>query len=107
MKKILFTIALLISFSSFGQDEIKQGLVTEYYESGEVKSKTNYVDGKREGEATGYYESGNVNVEVYNNNSPIPTEVIFYYESGKVFNKLKYITFSEMVQLLIFRVFKY
>jgi len=27
MKKLLFTLALLISFSSFGQDDIKQ----EYY----------------------------------------------------------------------------
>ena len=39
MKNILFTIALLISFSSFGQDDIKQGLVTEYYESGGLSIK--------------------------------------------------------------------
>ena len=50
MKNILFTIALLISFSSFGQDDIKQGLVTGYYESGEVDYKVNYVDGKEQGE---------------------------------------------------------
>ena len=60
MKKILFVLALLISFSSFGQDDIKQGLVTEYYESGEVKTKVNYVDGKQQGEFIGYYESGAV-----------------------------------------------
>ena len=43
MKNILFTLALLISFSSFGQDDIKQGLVIDYYESGEVKNKVNYL----------------------------------------------------------------
>ena len=46
MKNILLTLALLISFSSFGQDDIKQGLVIQYYESGEVNHKVNYVDGK-------------------------------------------------------------
>ena len=50
MKKILFTLALLVSFSSFGQDDIKQGLVVlDYYESGAVKNKSNFVDGKRQG----------------------------------------------------------
>ena len=59
MKNTLYTLALLVSFSSFGQD-VKQGLVTEYYESGEVKNKVNYVDGKRQGEYICYYESGEV-----------------------------------------------
>ena len=49
MKNILFTLALLISFSSFGQDDIKQGLVVKYYDNGAVKSKVNYVDGKKQG----------------------------------------------------------
>jgi antitoxin component YwqK of YwqJK toxin-antitoxin module len=57
MKSILFTLALLISFSSFGQDDIKQGLVIEYYESGAVQSKVNYVDGKEQGECISYYET--------------------------------------------------
>ncbi|MDA9026571.1 nicotinic acid mononucleotide adenyltransferase, partial [Flavobacteriaceae bacterium] len=60
MRNILFTLALLISFSSFGQDDIKQGLVTEYYESGAVQSKGNYVDGELQGEYIWYYESGAV-----------------------------------------------
>ena len=60
MKNILFTLALLISFSSFGQGDIKQGLVTEYYESGEVESKVNYVDGQLQGEYIEYYENGEI-----------------------------------------------
>ena len=57
MKKLLLLSALLVSFSSFGQEDIKQGLVTKYLESGEVISKTNYVDGKRQGERLIYYVS--------------------------------------------------
>ena len=55
MKKLL--LLLFIPLVSFGQEDIKQGLVTKYYESGEVSSKTNYVDGKRQGETIGYYPS--------------------------------------------------
>jgi len=61
MKNLLFTIALLISFSSFGQvkllnvydEAIKQGEAIGYYESGAVKYKSNNVDGKRQGELIG------------------------------------------------------
>ena len=60
MKNILFTLALLVSFSSFGQDDIKQGLVIDYYESGEVKTKANFVDGKVQGEVIEYYENGEI-----------------------------------------------
>ena len=60
MKNLLYTLALLISFSSFGQDDIKKGLVINYYESGGVQSKGNYVDGKAQGEFITYYESGEI-----------------------------------------------
>ncbi len=55
MKNLFLLSTLLISFSSFGQ-----GLVMNYYESGAVESKANYVDGKRQGEYFEYYESGAV-----------------------------------------------
>ena len=51
MKNLIYTIALLVSFSSFGQDDIKQGLVVKYYESGMVENTVNYVDGKKQKEA--------------------------------------------------------
>ena len=60
MKNLLFTLALLISFVSFGQDDIKQGLVIDYYESGGVSQKGNFVDGKRHGEEIFYYKSGEI-----------------------------------------------
>jgi len=61
MKNIIYTLALLISFSSFGQVDIKQGERIIYYESGAVRYKVNYVDGKLQGEFIDYYESGAVN----------------------------------------------
>lgn len=36
------------------------GNVTNYYESGEVKEKLNYANGKQNGEFTSYYENGNI-----------------------------------------------
>ena len=50
MKKLLYTLALLVSFSSFGQEDIKQGLVINYFKSGEVQKKSKWVDGKVQGE---------------------------------------------------------
>ena len=43
MKKILILL-LIAPVLGFGQEDIKQGLVTKYYEGGEVSSKTNYVE---------------------------------------------------------------
>lgn len=85
MKKTLFLLsALLISFSSFGQDNIKQGLVVKYYDSGAVKSKTNYVNGELHGEYIGYYESGEVKIKGNYVNGKPHGEAILYDESGAV-----------------------
>ena len=43
MKKLL--LLLFIPFVCFGQEDIKQGLVTKYYESGEIKEIKNYKNG--------------------------------------------------------------
>ena len=58
MKNILFTLALLISFASFGQ--LDNGEKIRYYGNGAVFSKENYVDGKEQGESTEYYENGEI-----------------------------------------------
>ncbi|CAI8199272.1 MAG: Uncharacterised protein [Formosa sp. Hel1_33_131] len=49
MKNLLFTIALLISFISFGQDDIKQGRYTTSDENGVIVFSSNYVDGILQG----------------------------------------------------------
>ena len=60
MKKLLYTLALLVSFSSFGQEDIKQGLVIKYFKSGEVQKKSKWVDGKVQGEYIEYFKSGEI-----------------------------------------------
>ena len=67
MKKILFTLALLVSFSSFGQDyddgtDRQDWDPIEYYDSGAVASTMNIVDGQAQGESILYYENGEVNI---------------------------------------------
>jgi len=55
MKKLILLL-LFIPLVSFGQvinEEVKT-----YYESGGLKSITNYVDGLKQGEWKYYYESG-------------------------------------------------
>ena len=84
MKNLLFTLALLISFVSFGQDDIKQGLVIDYYESGGVRQKGNYVDGKAQGEYIVYYESGGVSQKGNFVDGKRHGEEIFYYKSGEI-----------------------
>tara|TARA_B100000989_G_scaffold297100_1_gene281915 strand:- start:934 stop:1083 length:150 start_codon:yes stop_codon:yes gene_type:complete len=44
MKKLILLL-LIIPLISFGQEDIKQGLVTEHYESGIIKEIKNYKNG--------------------------------------------------------------
>ena len=57
MRKLLFTVLMLLPFMSCEKATTEE---IQYYESGAVKSKVNYVDGKEQGEDIGYFESGAV-----------------------------------------------
>ena len=83
MKKLIL-ILLFIPFVAFGQDDIKQGLVIDYYESGAVKSKGNYVDGKLQGNYIPYYENGELQSKVNYVDGIEQGEVIEYYENGEI-----------------------
>jgi len=91
MKNIFFAIALLISFVSFGQEDIKQGLVIKYYKSGEVEYKLNYVDGTQQGESIGYYKSGEIKEKGNYVDGKIQGEFIMYYENGEIKEKGNYV----------------
>ena len=41
----------------------KNGLHTEYYESGQIKGEGNYKDGKLDGKWTNWYENGEIEQE--------------------------------------------
>ena len=83
MKNILFTLAILVSFSSFSQENIilktasieditGSGGITRWsgkpytgvflfnYENGQLKKIENFKDGKRQGESIEYYQSGEI-----------------------------------------------
>ncbi len=89
MKKILFTLALLVSFSSFGQDyddgtDRQDWDPIEYYDSGAVASTMNIVDGIPQGECIQYYESGAVQVTTNMLDGLLQGECIEYYENGEI-----------------------
>ena len=88
MKKLIYTLALLISFSSFGQ--IEEGIT--YYESGAIKSKVDILDYELdEAKVITYYESGVIkSEELYMVDVP-NGECIYYYESGEFKEKGNYV----------------
>lgn len=66
MKKYFVFILALILFISVEKVEAtikKEGVVKEYYKSGQLKNETNYKDGKREGLYKRYNESGQLEYE--------------------------------------------
>ena len=61
----------------------------EYYDSGAVKSKVNYVDDKKQGEEIWYYESGAVKGIGKYVDGNLQGEGIEYFENGAVKSKYK------------------
>jgi len=60
MKRLLFTVLMLLPFIVIGQTTEK----IKYYESGAIQSKVNFVDGVLQGEEIFYFESGVINVKL-------------------------------------------
>ena len=92
MKNILFTLALLVSFSFLSHSQrailakTQNGVFgpTVYYESGEIQEEGMSVDGRKQGEEIGYYESGTVKYKVNYVDGISRGERIAYYKSGEV-----------------------
>ena len=83
MKKLI--LLLFIPLVSFGQTKF------EYYESGAVKSKENYVDGKLQGEMIMYYESGVVKAKGNYVDGIKNGKRIRYNKSGEVVDEVNYV----------------
>jgi antitoxin component YwqK of YwqJK toxin-antitoxin module len=60
------------------------GIINVYYESGKIKLKTPYKNGKVEGLFLGYYESGKIRQETPYKNDKAEGLSKVYYESGKI-----------------------
>ena len=98
MKNLLFTLALLLSFSSFGQtdksydykyvesDLIKTTKISDsitYYETGEIKEIVGVIDGVKQGLEIGFFKSGKLNYHIYYVDNIIQGKGVLYYENGK------------------------
>ena len=76
MKKLI--LLLFIPLVSFGQTKF------EYYESGAVQLKRNYVDGLKQGEQIQYYENGAVEFKVNFVDDLVQGEVVYYNKNGEI-----------------------
>ena len=56
MRKLLFTVLMLLPFIVIGQTTEK----IQYYESGDISIKSNFVDGKKQGELILYNLNGEI-----------------------------------------------
>ena len=84
MKKYLLLL-LFIPLVSFGQTKF------EYYESGAIKFKQNYVDGKLQGEMILYYESGTIRAKGNYVCGIKDGKRIRYNKSGEVVDEVNYV----------------
>ena len=80
MKKLCYTILLLLPFIGVGQSNED----IQYYESGEVDYKYNFVDGKQHGEEIGYYESGEVAYKANYVDGKLQGELLQYNLNGEI-----------------------
>ena len=69
MRRLLFTVLMLLPFIVIGQTTEK----IKYYESGAIQVKANFVDGKVQGEVIFYTLNGEI-------------EEIEYYKDGVLIN---------------------
>ena len=87
MRKLLFTVLMLLPFIVIGQTTEK----IKYYESGAIQVKANYVDGKRQGKMITYFESGAIQGKIDFVEGKEQGEAIIYYESGAIKAKYNYV----------------
>ena len=67
-----------------GSDDLKQGEMKEYYESGELQFTVNFIDGWKQGEMKEYYESGELQSTVNFEDDLRQGEEKIYMKSGDV-----------------------
>ena len=63
---------------------------TTYYESGEVETKVNFVDGQQQGESIKYYKSGEVKAKANFVDGKLQGEQFLYFKNGQLRSKQNY-----------------
>ncbi|MES2431980.1 MAG: toxin-antitoxin system YwqK family antitoxin [Bacteroidota bacterium] len=80
MKTLILSILLMTANILFAQVTVSKA----YYDNGNIKNETPYVNGKLEGANTAYFENGKISaIETYINGIK-EGKVVFYYENGNM-----------------------
>jgi len=66
------------------------GISIEKYKSGQIESKSNYVNGKLQGDYISYYSNGQVEIKCNFKDNKFNGERIEYYENGQIKAKENY-----------------
>jgi len=87
MNRLLSLIIItLILFTSCSNIQV----INDYYESGELKTKTEVVDNLKNGKQLGYYKSGEVEFIKHWRNNEIDSTCKYFYRSGVIKSIYKY-----------------
>jgi len=78
---------------------MKDGEHIEYYTSGEIYSKINYLDGKLHGEYIYYYTIGEISSKINYLDGKLHGEYIGYYSSGEISYKYWYLYGESVTEL--------
>jgi antitoxin component YwqK of YwqJK toxin-antitoxin module len=83
MKKLLAAMFVALLMGGCGDEEIKDGLHTEYYENGQKGSEETYKDGKKDGLWTWWYKNGQKAQEENMRDGKPEGFATEYYEDGQ------------------------
>ncbi len=85
-----FFILILIPFCSFGQERLKDGIQSFYFENGQKSSKGYIKNGLPEGYWISYYPTGLIKSEGNRKKNLLDSTWIFYSEIGNIKSKINY-----------------
>ncbi len=71
-------------------EDLLEGLYTEYWQNGAVKAELEYEDGKLYGKAKYYYPNGKIKVEGKYKKGEKKGKWLFYDQKGKIIDKKRY-----------------
>lgn len=99
---LVFFLGFLFLCSCNQNTIINNGIRTEYYITGELKSKVSYKDGKKQGFGTWYYKNGMTKVKSHFAGDKHIKESYFYYQNGKLKSYIFFNYESEPIYKLVF-----
>jgi len=78
---------------------MKDGEHIEYFDSGDIWCKCNYLGGELHGEHIDYYSGGDIKCKCNYKDGKYHGECIYYYPGGEIFYKSCYIDGKGVIEL--------